>query len=82
MDDHAQSLGGQPRQPLEEWRELVVYAGALRAQAGQRPLVAPRAFPGLAYGGRDFRKLNWVGFVSNATVSTAFYLDNVTMEVK
>jgi hypothetical protein len=37
----------------------------------------PRAFTGLKDGSRAFEKLTWLGFTSNATDKTVFYVDNL-----
>jgi len=37
----------------------------------------PRVFKGLKAGSNAFEKLTWLGFVSNATDKTVFYLDNL-----
>ena len=39
----------------------------------------PRQFKGLNNGSTKFEKLTWVGFVSNATNKTVFYLDNIEL---
>jgi hypothetical protein len=38
---------------------------------------APQRFEGIPFSGRDFHELHWLGFVSNAVVDSAFYVDNV-----
>ena len=45
---------------------------------GQRP----RRFKGLKNGSTKFEKLTWVGFTSNATNKTVFYLDNLELTNK
>lgn len=42
---------------------------------GQRP----KLFKGLKNGSNNFEKLTWVGFTSNATNKTVFYLDNLEL---
>ncbi len=37
----------------------------------------PKTFKGLKAAGTAFEKLTWLGFVSNATDKTVFYLDNL-----
>jgi hypothetical protein len=39
----------------------------------------PKAFPKLPCGSADFRRLEWLGFVSLATEKTVFYLDNIRL---
>ncbi|HSV99332.1 MAG TPA: right-handed parallel beta-helix repeat-containing protein [Sedimentisphaerales bacterium] len=41
------------------------------------PSEAPREFKGLKAGSNAFERLTWLGFVSNATDKTVFYLDNL-----
>jgi len=45
---------------------------------GQRP----KRFKGLNNGSKKFEKLTWVGFTSNATNKTVFYLDNLELTNK
>lgn len=40
----------------------------------------PREFAELPYASAGFRKLTWVGFTSNATAATSFYIDDFTLE--
>ena len=39
-------------------------------------------FPGLANGSPDWSRLSWLGFVSNATEKTTYYLDNLQLTGK
>ncbi len=39
-------------------------------------------FTGLKYGTAGFSKVTWLGFMSNATTKTSFYLDNIHMDAK
>jgi hypothetical protein len=41
-----------------------------------------REFDGLKAGNAEFNKLTWLGFSSNATKKTVFYLDNLTLTNK
>jgi hypothetical protein len=41
------------------------------------PGEAPKVFKGLKAGSTAFEKLTWLGFISNATDKTVFYLDNL-----
>ena len=41
------------------------------------PGKSPVTFEGLMNGSEKFDKLTWVGFVSNATKQTVFYVDNL-----
>lgn len=40
---------------------------------------APRSFHDLPVVNPECRKLNWIGFISNATQRTEFYLDNFVL---
>ncbi len=44
------------------------------------PDQAPQVFSDLPYSGPDFVELQWLGFVSNATVDSFFYLDNISVK--
>jgi hypothetical protein len=46
------------------------------------PGQAPHEFKDLAYAKQGFRKLTWVGFTSNATVKTSFFLDDFKLGAK
>jgi hypothetical protein len=39
----------------------------------------PQEFSGLKNRDPDWKSLNWLGFVSNATAATVFYLDNLEL---
>jgi len=43
------------------------------------PGKTPRIFTSLKNGSTAFEKLTWLGFTSNATDTTVFYLDNITI---
>ena len=43
------------------------------------PNQRPRTFSELASKSPQFKKLDWIGFTSNATKTTAFYLDNFSL---
>jgi hypothetical protein len=42
----------------------------------------PQRFENLPCGASTFRTLDWLGFVSNATESTIFYLDDLKLDVR
>ncbi len=44
------------------------------------PRQDPQRFADLAFTGKDFREVHWLGFVSNATTNSVFYLDNVGIQ--
>jgi len=43
---------------------------------------SPREFKGMKAENTKFNQLTWVGFTSNATKKTVFYLDNVKLTNK
>jgi hypothetical protein len=69
--------------PLGKWAHFEVAARLQNQAVGTWDLTvtlagqAPRKFHGLKNGTAKFEKLTWVGFTSNATKTTVFYLDNV-----
>jgi len=44
------------------------------------PGQAPERFEGLPFGHGEWRRLQWLGFISLATDTTVFYLDNLKLE--
>jgi len=73
--------------PVDKWINFEIAAPLGRPNGtwemavtvpGQRP----RKFEGLQYGNTKFDKLTWLGFVSNATKKTVFYLDNLELTNK
>ena len=46
------------------------------------PGQAPRVFDELPYASSEFEQLTWVGFMSNATVATSFYLDDLELSCR
>ena len=46
------------------------------------PKQTPREFKGLRNANSKFDRLTWVGFTSNATEKTVFYLDNLKLTNK
>jgi len=43
------------------------------------PGAQTRTFPDLKSGGTDWKTLDWLGFVSDATTATVFYIDNLKL---
>ncbi|MGD0092050.1 MAG: hypothetical protein ABSE73_19225, partial [Planctomycetota bacterium] len=74
--------------PLDQWVRFEISGGVGAASTGkwtlavQAPGQALREFKDLPYGKPGFKKLTWVGFSSNATVSTTYYLDDFTLKLK
>jgi hypothetical protein len=72
--------------PADSWIHFQIVAGLADAAkdgwtlrvsvAGQ----APREFRKLAMGSPRFKNLDWIGFTSNATYKTTFYLDNLVLK--
>jgi hypothetical protein len=71
--------------PLGKWVHFEIVAGLGKKNTGKWNLAVtlpgkrPRRFKGLNNGSAKFEKLTWVGFVSNATSKTVFYLDNLEL---
>ncbi|MFZ2644133.1 MAG: right-handed parallel beta-helix repeat-containing protein [Verrucomicrobiia bacterium] len=71
--------------PLNQWFHVELTAGLGKASTGQWSLVVrvpgqpPREFKDMPFAKPQFKKLTWVGFTSNATKSTVFYLDNFNL---
>jgi hypothetical protein len=71
--------------PLDKWVHFEI-AAALGKNSENTwemtvtlPGQAPREFKGLRNGQAAFGQLTWVGFTSNATEKTVFYLDNLKL---
>jgi hypothetical protein len=71
--------------PLGKWVHFEIAAALGKKSKGTWDLSVtlpgkrPRRFKGLNNGSPKFEKLTWVGFVSNATNKTIFYLDNLEL---
>jgi hypothetical protein len=69
--------------PLEQWVHFEVYA-TLGAKTWDMtvtlPGVAPFECRTIPNGSGNFDQLTWIGFTSNATEGTVFYLDNIKLE--
>jgi len=68
--------------PVDKWINFEVAAPLGRPNGTWNMAVTlpngdHKQFKGLKYGNAKFNKLTWLGFVSNATKKTVFYLDNV-----
>jgi hypothetical protein len=88
--DCKMSLPGGATMPLPEgtWVRFDLTGRAGEKNGGKWSMTvkvdkqSPRTFKDLSYVNPDFRKLTWVGFTSNATVATSFYLDNIELRVQ
>jgi hypothetical protein len=77
-------LGGIPvlDVPTGQWLHFEVVAGLGQRDTGRWSLkvivpgAPPHVFGERRYASAKFKKLTWLGFSSNATNTTAFYLDN------
>jgi hypothetical protein len=71
------------RLPVNEWMHFEVTADLGQNNSGvwtmivTLPRQAPKTFKNLKTGSSAFEKLTWLGFTSNATTTTVFYLDNL-----
>jgi hypothetical protein len=74
---------GMMEVPIDKWIHFEVTAPLGDKNKGTWDLAvtprgqATRRFTSLANGSANFDKLTWLGFVSNATKKTAFYIDNL-----
>jgi len=71
--------------PAETWLHFDLMAGVGRKNSGKWnlrvniPGQKPLRFAGLKHRSEKFKTLNWVGFTSNNTHKTSFYLDNIKL---
>jgi len=71
--------------PLGQWVHVDVFCGtgpqadATWQLAVTLPGQPPQRFENLPCSA-EFKRLNWVGFISMATTETVFYIDNVVVE--
>ena len=71
--------------PVGKWVHFEIVAGLGSKDTGKWDLTVtvpgqvPGRFSGLKNGSSKFEKLTWVGFTSNATNKTVFYLDNLEL---
>ena len=80
-------IGGRPMMdiPNSVWVRYQVRAAIGKGRADKWDLTVtlpgspPRRFDGLANISPDFDALTWIGFVSNATEKTVFYLDDLDL---
>jgi len=72
--------------PIGQWVHFEVAAGVGEQVTGTWDLTVtlphqePQRFEGLQNGSPDFQILTWLGFSSNATEKTVFYLDNLQLD--
>ena len=71
--------------PVGTWFQMEIVCGLGKQADGTYDLKVtlpgrePREFNALACAGAQFKRLEWLGFVSLAADKTVFYLDNVTL---
>jgi len=74
--------------PLHQWIHFELTAGLGKADKqtwGLRvtiPGQPPHAFDSLDYADRKFKKLTWIGFMSNAQSKGVYYLDNIRLSIQ
>ncbi len=72
--------------PVDKWVHFEIAAALGKGQSATWDLVVtlpdqqPRRFEDIKNGNTSFEELTWLGFVSNATTKTVFYLDNLTID--
>lgn len=89
MGDGDLMVGGKTltKLPLSQWVALDITC-PLGKQAGMWHLIVtapgadPQTFADLPNGMPDWRSLTWMGFISLATDTAVFYLDDLKMEIK
>ncbi|MHC4692082.1 MAG: right-handed parallel beta-helix repeat-containing protein, partial [Planctomycetota bacterium] len=71
--------------PVSKWVHFEITASLGNKDEGTWDLAVttpgqrPKLFKNLKNGSKNFEKLTWVGFTSNATSKTIFYLDNLEL---
>jgi hypothetical protein len=71
------------RLPLNQWVRFEIAADLGKNNSGTWDLTvtlpgqAPKTFKDLKSANKPFEQLTWLGFSSNATTATVFYLDNI-----
>jgi hypothetical protein len=71
--------------PIGQWIHVELTCKLGRSADGKYRLAVttanqpPQAFESLPCGSPEFRRLEWLGFVSLASDKTAFYLDNIKL---
>ncbi len=71
--------------PQSQWVRIEIAACLGSAATGKWELTVtvpgsePRRFSNLSFGSPQFKQLHWLGFVSQATDSVVWYLDNLTL---
>ena len=74
--------------PIDKWVHFEIAAGLGNSSKNiwdmtvTLPGQAPKEFKSLKNGSTKFTQLTWVGFTSNATKHTVFYLDNIKITNK
>ena len=72
--------------PADQWFRFEVTADLGEGNSGKWDLTVtptggePKEFKGLSNAGGKFEQLTWLGFTSNATSESVFYLDNLLIE--
>ena len=71
--------------PLNRWIHIEIAAGLGDGSRSTWDMIvmlpgrAPREFKALRNAHTTFDQLTWIGFTSNATEKTVFYLDNIEL---
>ena len=72
--------------PLHQWVHFNLETNLENTRSGTwnlsvtLPDQQPRRFDNLPPGSPDFQQVTWVGFVSNATTKTTYYIDNLVLK--
>jgi hypothetical protein len=73
--------------PAETWLHFEIQAGVGQKDNGTWNLTVTLPdnkkveFENLKYQSKDFKKLEWLGFISNNTHKTSFYVDNIKLNI-
>jgi len=87
-DQNRLIVGGKTllKLPADTWVHLEIAADLGKDNSGKWNLIVkvagqqPREFKHLANGTAAFDQLTWLGFTSNATSESVFYVDNLSIE--
>ncbi len=73
--------------PAEMWLHFDIQAGVGKKDNGTWDLTVTipgqqiMEFKNLKYQNKNFKKLEWLGFISNSTHKTSFYIDNIKLDI-
>ncbi len=74
--------------PLDTWVKLDIICGVGPQSTGTYNLTvtvpgqSPRTFENLPFANREFKKLEWYGFISLGEKAATFFIDDINLEPK